>query len=49
MTALTLQELKDLNSALIHDTHGRHGDARSIRLDALHIKITDLIAQEEGK
>ena len=46
---LDLQQLKDLHSALVHDTQGRHGDARSIRLNALHAKVVGLIRKEEGK
>ena len=49
-TAFTLQQLKDINSALINDTQGTHGDARSLRLDTLHKKVVAYIKKEgEGK
>ena len=49
VTAFTLQQLKDINSALINDTQGTHGDARSLRIDTLHEKVVAYIKQEEGK
>lgn len=45
---LNIQQLKDLHSALFHDTQGRHGDARSIRLNALHARVIGLIKEEES-
>jgi hypothetical protein len=48
-TAFTLQQLKDINSALINDTQGTHGDARSMRLDTLQKKVIRLINEGKGK
>lgn len=48
MDTLTLDELKDLYNTLIWDTRGTHGDARSVRLDALHIKLGKIIKQKEA-
>jgi hypothetical protein len=45
-TAFTLQQLKDINSALINDTQGTHGDARSLRLSTLHKKVSAYIKKE---
>ena len=46
---LTIQELKDLNSAVIFDTQGTHGDQRSERLEALYEKLKKEINEREGK
>jgi hypothetical protein len=46
---LTIQELKDLNSAVIFDTQGTHGDQRSQRLEALYEKLQREIKEREGK
>lgn len=49
-TAFTVQQLKDINSALINDTQGTHGDERSLRLDTLQKKVSAYIKREgEGK
>lgn len=49
-TAFTMQQLKDINSALINDTQGTHGDERSLRLDTLQKKVSAYIKKEgEGK
>jgi hypothetical protein len=47
METFTLQELKDINSAIINDTQGTHGDARSLRLDALCKKVDARIKKEK--
>jgi hypothetical protein len=49
METFTLQELKDINSAIINDTQGTHGDARSLRLDALCNKVDARIKEREGE
>ena len=46
---LTIQELKDLNSAVIFDTQGTHGDQRSQRMEALYEKLKKEIREREGK
>ena len=46
---LTLQEVKDLYSAVTVDTQGTHGDQRSERLEALHTKLKREIKEREGK
>jgi hypothetical protein len=46
---LTLQEVKDLHSAVIFDTQGTHGDQRSQRLEALYEKLKKEIREREGK
>jgi len=46
---LTLQEVKDLHSAVIFDTQGTHGDQRSQRLEALYEKLKKEIKEREGK
>jgi hypothetical protein len=49
-TAFTVQQLKDINSALINDTQGIHGDERSLRLDTLQKKVSAYIKKErEGE
>lgn len=45
----TIQELKDIQSAVIFDTQGTHGDARSVRLEALYEKLKATIKEREGK
>ena len=44
---LTIQELKDIQSAVIFDTQGTHGDARSVRLEALYEKLKATIKERE--
>ena len=39
METFTLQEFKDINSALTFVTQGIHGDERSLRLDTLRRKV----------
>jgi hypothetical protein len=46
---LTIQELKDIYSAVVFDTQGTHGDQRSERLEALHTKLKREIKEREGK
>ena len=46
---LTLQEVKDLYSAVTFDTQGTHGDQRSQRLEALYEKLKKELKEREGK
>jgi hypothetical protein len=43
MNDLSLQELRDLLSAIRSDSQGTHGDARSLRIDALENKLNNAI------
>ena len=45
----TAQELKDLLSTVINDTRGTHGDARSLRLNALHLKLKALVKERASE
>lgn len=48
MTIFTEQELKDLFSAIINDTQGTWGDARSLRLEDLILKVGKLVKEENN-
>jgi hypothetical protein len=52
MNNFSLQDLRDILSAVEADKLGTHGDERSIRLDKLDIRLRLLInraKREEGK
>jgi hypothetical protein len=49
MSDFTLQELRDLLSAVWYDTQGTHGDERSQRLDKLGDKLQRAISQAQKK
>jgi hypothetical protein len=49
MITFSNQELKDLLSAIINDTQGTWGDARSLRLEALLLKVGKLVKEKAVK
>jgi hypothetical protein len=47
MNSLTLEELRDLLSAVWYDTQGTHGDERSLRLAKLSNKLEREISKKK--